>query len=94
VSDVDFPSNSTHLQIQRTPIRAATGGMFGVPLTTNWQAGYSQRQRLPGQLSDRSDSANEVEGMLYSTQGQRMQAQLKPSAHSNHFPGFGPRTSE
>jgi len=69
----------------RTPLRAATGGMYNLPLANKWQAGPSQRQRMPGfNMSDRSDSVKEVEGLL--SAGQTQHPHMKQNPQFNHFP--------
>jgi len=79
--------------IQRTPIRSATGGMFGAKQPANkWQGGFGQHHRMPGPaMSDRSDSANEVEGLLFNSgHPQRLQANMKGNSRPSHFGAYGP----
>jgi hypothetical protein len=85
------------MQIQRTPIRSATGGMFATKQpSAKWQGGFGQRHRMPGPtMSDRSDSANEVEGLLLNnSHPQRLHVNMKGNARSGHFASYGPGASE
>lgn len=46
-------------------------------------------------MSDRSESANEVEGLLFNSgQPQRLQANMKSNIRPGHFGTYGPHVSK